>query len=357
MGYLVIEDAIPLSIVEAARARFTALMEDKIERFRIPAASAREHRPGPPEVIPRVMRDFRPEGGNHDFNRWNMHLPSEPVFFNDLIMANSQVMPHLESQLGSELVAFLAASDTPYPGASDQSIHQDFERPGFTVNIPLVDFGPDNAPLELWPGTHREVHGGPQRPFGRGRVRHDRATLRYIAAHMPSRRLRLRRGAILIRDQRLVHRGTANLTAQPRPCLSIWYKDPATSPLLPLIRLNPPSRATADRAARHALALRRRGRGGAIANRRLLNWGNLYGRIVEELSCSDRDHRRPLSDSLWRQLSPALRHLLRFATVGESPETRPPSAWPAELGFRCVSTVFSTVGEILRVAPPGPAAG
>jgi hypothetical protein len=142
-----------------------------------------------------------------------------------------------------------------------------------------------------------------------------------IKALGAGRRMLLKAGSILIRDQRMVHRGTANTGSSPRPCLAIWYKNlngfTITGLTIPI-----PHRAVADQMAKLALWMRREGRGigGAVKNRTLLNLGNFFGRIVEETSASDRDYRRRLPRALWDGYSPEMRALLRYASVEGRPD-------------------------------------
>jgi hypothetical protein len=83
-----------------------------------------------------------------------------------------------------------------------------------------------------------------------------------------------------------------------------------------------PHRAVADRMARLALWIRREGRGtgAAVRSRKLLNLGNFLGRIVEETSASDRDHRRRIPRDMWAEFSPEMRSLLRYASVADEPD-------------------------------------
>lgn len=349
-GYIVLEDVVTLDIIDRAHAVFTELMAQKVRRFGIKPIDTYDARM---QENKNVKIDFQPEGGNHDLNRWNMHLPSDPIFFNDALLANPQVLEILEPFFGSEMVVFIAASDTPYPKSGFQNSHQDFSRFGVTVNIPLVDFTEDNAPLEIWPGTHLPLNKEDSTVFGRGEVNHSKEALEQILATVSSKRMLVKKGAIIIRDQRLVHRGTANNSDRPRPCLSIWYKNPHNYGLKNLT-IATPSREAADRAAKSALYLREKGRGktGSIANKKLLNWGNLYGRVVEELSCSDRDYRRSIPLSLWRNLSPKLQSLLRFAHIddGSGKPYRVEGVKRTLFGtiqFQLITTIFNIVGKII----------
>ena len=326
------------------------LMEQKRHRFGIKPIETYDSRM---DKNQNVKLDFKPEGGNHDLNRWNMHLPSESVFLNDALLANTQVLEILEPFFGSEMVIFIAASDTPYPKSGFQNAHQDFSRFGVTVNIPLVNFTEDNAPLEIWPGTHLSATKGNLTRFHQGEVNHSKENLENILSEIPSQRMLVKKGTIVIRDQRLVHRGTANNSDQPRPCLSIWYKNPYNYGLKNLT-IGIPSKQASNKAAKQALAIREKGRGntGVVASQKLLNWGNLYGRIVEELSCSDRDYRRFIPLSVWTNLSPKLQSLLRYAHINDGTETPyqvegVKRSLFATLKFKLISTIFNLVGKII----------
>jgi ectoine hydroxylase-related dioxygenase (phytanoyl-CoA dioxygenase family) len=309
-GYVVLENAVPRTFIGILKTAFMQTMDAKVERFKIAPVTPTD---GRDKSNSNVKIDFRPEGGNHDLNRWNMHLPTRGEFLHEALIANPVALPVIKALLGSEPVAFLIASDTPYPGSGFQNIHQDFPRFGLTVNIPLVDFTEENAPLEAWPGSH--VRG---ESFHTGKVDLAAAEIKALAARVPGRRLLLKAGSILIRDQRMVHRGTANTGPSPRPCLSIWYKNldhlSITGLTIPV-----PHRAVADRMARLALWMRQEGRGagGTVKNKTLLNLGNFFGRIVEETAASDRDYRRQIPRDMWAGFSGEMRLLLRYASVAD----------------------------------------
>lgn len=311
-GYVVLPEVLPRSDILKLAATFSVLMNQKIARQRI----APVLRADPRHVKnDNVNLDFRPEGGNHDLNRWNMHLPSTPDFISDQLLANPRVLPIIKKLLGDRPVAFLLASDTPYPRSGFQNIHQDFPRFGITLNIALVDFTETNAPLEVWPGSHIRTE-----PFHTRAVSLTANEVQDLVKRIPGKRLLVKAGSFVIRDQRLVHRGTANVGSEPRPCLSIWFKSVEEFNLLGLT-IPIPHRRLADRCARIGLWMREQGRSqtGRVINQKLLNWGNLFGRIVEESSGSDRDYRREISNELWTSLSSETRSLLRFASVAKSP--------------------------------------
>jgi hypothetical protein len=89
------------------------------------------------------------------------------------------------------------------------------------VNIPLVDVTLANGALEVWPGTHRDV-----RPLGHG----DKSLLvpeEWLEARraaVPPVRVPMPKGAMLLRDLRMWHRGTTNATAEPRPMVALSYQ-------------------------------------------------------------------------------------------------------------------------------------
>jgi len=331
-GYVLIENAIPREEIARLRDLFKPIMDAKVARFNLARVTPTD---GRDRENSNVQIDFRPEGANHDLNRWNMHLPTTPDFINDLLVANPLALPVIKGLLGPDAICFIIASDTPYPGSGFQNIHQDFPRYGLTVNIPLVDFTEENAPLEVWPRSHVRDD-----KFHTGMVHLSKDEVRALPK---GKRMLLKAGSIFIRDQRLVHRGTVNITTEPRFCLSIWYK---IAPSFPI-----PHRAVADRLARIALHMRKDGRGpgGAVKNQKLLNWGNLFGRIVEETSGSDRDYRRRIPRVLWDSYSSDLKHLLRYASVEDLPQGKRSIGGSAILMF--FSGLFILRGWWLKAFP------
>ena len=316
-GYVVLEDCLGDELLAELRDSFAALMQAKVARTGIRPVRGKDPRQSGNE---RVKIDFDPQGGNHDLNRWNMHLPSTPLFLREELVAHPRLMPLLDALLGPGQVLFIMASDTPYPGSGFQNIHQDFPRFGLTVNIPLVDFTDDNAPLEVWPGSHLRSTDRRTTAFHTGSVNLSRREIDELRQRTPGRRLLVKAGSILVRDQRLVHRGTANVGNRPRPCLSLWYKSHAGA-LRPLaLDIPVPHRAVADQAAQLAWRMREAGRGHEDnrQNKALVNLGSLLGRLVEEFSASDRDHRRIVPAALFDALPARARHLLRHARTSHA---------------------------------------
>jgi len=88
------------------------------------------------------------------------------------------------------------------------------------VNIPLVDVSLDNGALEVWPGTHLDVRAVEHRKTLL--VPNDWLKARRV--EVPPVRVPLSKGAMLLRDLRMWHRGTTNSTGEARPMLALSYQ-------------------------------------------------------------------------------------------------------------------------------------
>jgi ectoine hydroxylase-related dioxygenase (phytanoyl-CoA dioxygenase family) len=91
--------------------------------------------------------------------------------------------------------------------------------------LPLARCSRRNGPLEVWPGGS---HLWSPEVLGRHRVSDEiqdgsNPALEDLARRIPSQRLLLEPGSLLIRDPGMLHRGTPNLTRKPRTMLSICY--------------------------------------------------------------------------------------------------------------------------------------
>lgn len=97
-----------------------------------------------------------------------------------------------------------------------------------------------------------------------------------------------------------------------------------------------------------------KGCGPHVANRELLNLGNLFGRMVEEFSASDRDYRRVIPWDLWCTFSPRMKHLLRFASIERPsfdttiPDT--PRSWRGTALFALIASGFMAASGYLRLS-------
>ena len=129
----------------------------------------------------------------------------------------------------------------PNPNPQRQPVHSDadFAHPthpfALVINVPLIDFTPENGSTELWLGTHTGSLSGLQVQEG---AHGDRASGRIKESLLAERRSirapsqpNIRKGSIVIRDLRLWHAGMPNLTDDVRVMLALihfapWYRNP-----------------------------------------------------------------------------------------------------------------------------------
>ena len=313
-GIAILPEVLPQPLLERLRLAYLDALQAKVARLGLTPFESKNH------VAEGWGRPrFVPVGGNHDVNRWNMHLPSRAPFLDDRLLANSHAMEVVDSVLGPSAVLAMMASDTPFPGAADQTVHQDALVSRIAVNVALVDFTEENGPLEYWPGTHSRTPS-PDR-FDPSPLAWSEDEVKRIVSERPSKRLVVPAGTMIIRDHRILHRGTAHRGTEPRPMLSLLYFS-AHDAL--------PHREVVNGVAWAALQVRQIARraGSMPWALTLLNRANAAGRIAEYLARSDRDYRRPIPRDSWRSLSERTRHLLRYATVEDSTadEARSPKA-------------------------------
>eukprot|EP00928_Gymnodinium_smaydae_P036473 TRINITY_DN25490_c0_g1_i1.p1 TRINITY_DN25490_c0_g1~~TRINITY_DN25490_c0_g1_i1.p1 ORF type:complete len:282 (+),score=57.71 TRINITY_DN25490_c0_g1_i1:33-878(+) len=144
--------------------------------------------------------------------------PQGPFFG---VLAQAALVAILRSILGDNFIAYQLAVDTPYLGSVFQDYHPDGLRPidfgadpsslgdpvFLSLNFPLVDINDTNGPFEIIAGTqHLPVA--------------EADNLLEVGSLKPER-LHMRRGDVMIRDLRTLHRGSPNLEAAPRP-MAVW---------------------------------------------------------------------------------------------------------------------------------------
>ena len=144
-------------------------------------------------------------------------------FFDPLIIENPFAMQILKSAMGDEIVCkFPYQSNTAWPGCPIQHVHRDTHQlaPGdpyipnsIVVNIPLVDFTEENGATEVWPGSHLTIDE--KKP--------ERGELEARVAGLPSVRVTIPAGSIVVRDMRCWHRGMANNTQIERVMIAMVY--------------------------------------------------------------------------------------------------------------------------------------
>ena len=80
-----------------------------------------------------------------------------------------------------------------------------------TLNLPLVDINDANGPMEIIPGSHRMHH-------------HDVHHFIYSVPRIYPVKILMRRGDAMLRDGNALHRGTPNMTEEPRILLDQTYR-------------------------------------------------------------------------------------------------------------------------------------
>lgn len=243
---------------------------------------------------------FTPLYGNHDFKRWNGHLPSVADFFSAKLLDQPEISNLVTALLAPNHILRTVAFDWALPGCEHQVVHQDGPEFSLFVNIPLVDVGPGFAPLEIWEKSHRR-NGG---PFDSMAYHMSSSEIDEYTKNRQGTELRVPAGSVIIRDMRSLHRGTPNLGHYPRPMLSLVF---AKAPDYPVSKEC--SRYFGD------LARQLRCRARLAQDEDALAKANAMGRIVEVFSGTDRNHQRAIPQNLWSSFSLHMKSLLRFSCV------------------------------------------
>jgi ectoine hydroxylase-related dioxygenase (phytanoyl-CoA dioxygenase family) len=157
---------------------------------------------------------------NRGAARYYVTLPFQDLWADPRVVDNDAVMAVVEELVGADGVMCQLATDTPLKGSEYQDLHRDtqllfpesgVETPPYqlAVNFPLIDVTDEHGPLEYAPGTHMMSKAD-------GMAKVESGEIPLVRAHM-------RRGDVMIRDVRHIHRGTPNRTGTPRPMVVIGY--------------------------------------------------------------------------------------------------------------------------------------
>jgi len=125
----------------------------------------------------------------------------------------------LERVFYQEYVMVQLGVDVPFQGSDYQEIHRDF-RPLFSdrivtplyalaVNFPLVEVTPDNGPFQMAKGTHL--------------IPQEEGLQKIAAGEIPMESFYMQPGDVIVRSPLALHRGSPNLTNQPRPMVVMGY--------------------------------------------------------------------------------------------------------------------------------------
>lgn len=173
----------------------------------------------PPLLQAQIARET--QASSRGAQRFYVTLPFTGAWADPEIYEDRDILAIVERVAGPEPVMCQLASDTPLKGSDYQPWHADTpalfpetgnnDTPSFqlAVNFALCDVGEDNGPFETTHGTHRMDKAKALAGIASGA----------IAAH----RYPMKMGDVMIRDVRAVHRGTPNLTDQPRPMVVVGY--------------------------------------------------------------------------------------------------------------------------------------
>lgn len=216
-GYVVLRDALPHDLVARARAQFDDILRDCMES-----------RDGEAwyQISARHRAVFWERGA-----RWRVFPKLRPPLSDVQLLANPLVMPLLEELLGSGFRCKFVSSDTCVRGSVIQAPHRELgaggarEAPAYIVNVPLSRNTRRNGPLEVWPnGSHLwsaevlQSHG-----LADDIQDGENPALLEFSRRLPSERLLVEPGSLLIRNPGMLHRGTPNRTRRPRSMLTVCY--------------------------------------------------------------------------------------------------------------------------------------
>ena len=201
-GVTVLENAVPITLVDELRVEFLKAVD---ELMRLDAAKT--------EVNTSPFRK----------NRIRMDLPFRAPFISPNILTNVFAMPIVEQIVGEDCRMFYFSADAPMPGSDYQAVHGDYAPfypesdvvlpiSALVVNYPLVNVTEANGPLEAWPNTHLT----PEKNYTGTYVQD-------MAKETAPVKMLTPKGSLIIRDIRMWHRGTPNVSDEIRPNLALIY--------------------------------------------------------------------------------------------------------------------------------------
>lgn len=194
-GLVLLKEHFPRDTLARWRAAFQPIFEEQLRRER--------------------------DDPNRGAQRFYVTLPLQGIFADPAIYEDGDVLAIVQRVAGPDPVLCQLATDTPLKGSDYQLWHTDTpplfpesnsnDTPSFqlAVNFALCDVTDENGPFETTLGTHRMLKPDALAAFQCGRV--------------TARRYPMKMGDVMIRDVRLLHRGTPNTTDEPRPMVVLGY--------------------------------------------------------------------------------------------------------------------------------------
>ncbi len=218
-GLVVLRGALPPELVDRMKQQYDAIVDDC--RASLAGKSLAE--------LP-----WRSDGGTVFWivnARLRAFIRLKDAFADPRVVANPFASAVMDNVLGRGFYCNSISSDTCLQGSTWQAPHRDigFQPPGrpsgTIVNIALMHCGLHNGPLEVWPGGSHLWRAESFSRYGLQPFDQDKPNpaMERFAAQLPSLRLDLRPGDVLLRDPAMLHRGTPNTTPEPRVMLTIGY--------------------------------------------------------------------------------------------------------------------------------------
>jgi ectoine hydroxylase-related dioxygenase (phytanoyl-CoA dioxygenase family) len=216
-GYVVLRDALPQDLIAAVRDEFDDILRDCV------SSRAGD---GWYQVSHRHHAVFWERGA-----RWRVFPKLRLPLSDPRLLANPLVVPLLEELLGHGFRCKWVSSDTCVRGSTAQAPHRELGAGGtsepraYVVNVPLTRNSNRNGPLEVWPsGSHLWSAEMLERNGLADELQDgSNPAMEEFAARLPSERLLLEPGSLLIRNPGMLHRGTPNRTRSPRTMLTLCY--------------------------------------------------------------------------------------------------------------------------------------
>ena len=203
-GFILFRDFLPRDFIETMAEQLRPLLAGEIARV----ARGDDDMARGPQRLSFDIREY-------------VELLKGPL--DDALYRRNPVIEELVSAVMSEWRYGVAKVECPLKGSEMMVWHPDMpedpawdsERPRsgrrLTFNVPLVDITPEMGPMQLIPGSHRMVH-------------REYSDLLNALPTIHSQTIILNRGDAMLRDGNILHRGTPNLTEQPRILLDQTYR-------------------------------------------------------------------------------------------------------------------------------------
>lgn len=218
-GYVLLKHAVPLDLIAELRGAFRDIYAD-CKASMGPEKSR--------DITLGAVTGTRFWQRNH---RFRIFPQLTGAFASRFVLANPFAFAILRETLGDDIYCKSVSSDTVIKGALRQAPHRDLDfydgapPAGAVINIPIMHCGLHNGPLEVWPGGSHLWHGDTFFKFGVLPFTQDgdNPAVEALMAYVPSKKVELVPGDVLIRDPGMWHRGTENPTDEPRTMLTTSY--------------------------------------------------------------------------------------------------------------------------------------